>query len=239
VSEETEKPPILTSSQSPKNSFRYLLWLALLLFVSATVWSLWVGGLQTKAEMAMYSDTSASYPTFGQGLSGILLMVASLSAFCLLVLGFVFCLIRRTQSFGIIILTCSLGFIGGCFGGSVSTELAFGSPRAEAFSKLQSRMTPLVNAIESYHRDTGAYPEELNRLVPKYLVKLPDTQMGKFTNYNYYVGRSEAKFCNNPWVIEIPCGFGIGFYQLYYFPLQNYPKGSSFDRYGKWAYFHE
>ena len=105
--------------------------------------------------------------------------------------------------------------------------------------QLGERMMPLVQAVESYHRDNGTYPEQLENLVPKYLQKLPQTQMGNYTNYNYYVGSRAQSFEGNPWIIEIPAGYGMGFDQFYYFPLQNYPQGGPYERMGKWAYFHE
>ena len=98
-------------------------------------------------------------------------------------------------------------------------------------------MMPLVIAIEAYHRDHGSYPERLEVLVPKYLNQLPSTGMGNYTDYHYHVG-SEAKE-GNPWIIQVPAGYGMGFDQFYYFPLQNYPDGLPYERMGKWAYFHE
>jgi len=100
-------------------------------------------------------------------------------------------------------------------------------------------MMSLVDAIESYKRDQGVYPNDLNALVPKYLDKLPTTGMGNYTNLNYYVGERAESFEKNPWVVEIPVGYGMGFNQFYYFPLQNYPSGWPYERLGKWAYFHE
>jgi len=187
----------------------------------------------------MYSasgDGDPFWDTFG---SSVLMMIAGIIALCFLLLGFVLCLVRRSQFAGFMMLTCSICFIGGCISGMASRELAFGNPRVEAFSKLQIRMAPLVEAIESYHRDTGDYPEDMNALVPKYLAKLLDTQMGRYTNYNYYVGDRARSFYSNPWIIEIPVGYGMGFDQFYYFPLQNYPSGWPYEKIGKWAYFHE
>jgi hypothetical protein len=239
VSEETEKPPILASNQPHRKPFLHLFLAGLALFVLSVCWHLWISWHLTKSEISRYSaggDGRQFWDSFGPG---ILLMIPGILAFGFLLLGFILCLVRRSRFVGLMMLTCSVCFIGGCFSVMESHELVFGNPRVEAFSKLELRMAPLVEAIESYHRDTGNYPSELNLLLPDYLVKLPDTQMGRYTNYNYYVGERARCFFSNPWIIEMHVGHGMDFDQFYYFPLQNYPKGGPYEKIGKWAYFHE
>ena len=171
----------------------------------------------------------------GGTITGFADVALSIGSFLAFVVGCVLTCLRRMRFVGVFVLLCASGYLGGC--GLRST--VFGSPRKEAWTQLGERMLPLVRAIEAYHRDHGAYPAQLQNLVPTYLDELPSTGMRKHTNYFYYKGERAQTHQGNPWIIEIPAGYGMGFDQFYYFPLQNYPKGWPYEPMGKWAYFHE
>ncbi len=125
------------------------------------------------------------------------------------------------------------------FGGLMTRHAVFGSPRQEAFHALGERLTPLVEAIEAYHVDHHKYPGTLDDLVPLYLPELPTTGMGNYKDYRYIIGPPSPFYAGNPWVIEVPAGYGMGFDMFYYYPLQNYPRDQPFERLGRWAYYHE
>ena len=47
---------------------------------------------------------------------------------------------------------------------------------SEVDEKIPGNATPLAQAIESFRRDTGNYPESLEALIPKHLEELPDVR---------------------------------------------------------------
>ncbi len=48
---------------------------------------------------------------------------------------------------------------------------------SEVDQRIPENATPLTQAIESFQRETGDYPESLEALVPKYLTELPDVRL--------------------------------------------------------------
>lgn len=172
------------------------------------------------------------FGSWGMGIVDAALGLGSLFVF---LVGSVLACIRKTRFAGIFVLLCAAGYLGGCN----CRRSVFGNPRKEAWTRFGERMMPLVAAIQAYHRNHGTYPERLEILVPQYIEKLPSTGMGNYTNYNYYVGSRAQMYEGNPWIIEVYAGYGMGFDQFYYFPLQNYPNGWPYERMGEWAYFHE
>ncbi len=206
-----------------KNLFLWLPCLFTFFFLA----SLLFGLFDITATRARYSTTGGDDPVFGNLfgiIADVLLGLASALAF---IIGLVGCFRKRTRTAALVMLACATGYLGGHH----FRQAIFGDPRREAFLQLGERMQPLVNAIESYHRDHGAYPATLESLITNYLPKLPETGMGSYTNYSYCTNRD-----NNPWIIQMPVGYGMGFDQFYYYPLQNYP-GPLYERMGKWAYF--
>jgi hypothetical protein len=214
---------------------RLLAWQLVWLVPSLFAFSLFFGWLDNRAIRASLSPAGGPDPFFSMWAPIFVDIALCLSSVLAFVVGLVLGSARRTQFAGIFVLLCALAYLGG--GGS--RHMIFGNPRKEAFTKLGERMMPLVRAIEAYHRDHGTYPESLDALVPAYLDKLPATGMGNYTNYNFYVGSRAQHFGGNPWIIEIPVGYGMNFDQFYYFPLQNYPDGWPYKRMGKWAYYDE
>jgi hypothetical protein len=76
----------------------------------------------------------------------------------------------------------------------------------------------IVSAIEEYHADNGKYPDELNQLVPKYMVKIPDHRVGtKKWKYNRYT-KSEEHFV----LLFSPN------------PMMDYPNCQYVSLYGSW-----
>ena len=47
---------------------------------------------------------------------------------------------------------------------------------AEVDARIPLNSLPLTQAIESYQRETGYYPESLDALIPKHLAALPDVR---------------------------------------------------------------
>lgn len=206
-----------------------LVWLVPALFSI----SLFFGWMNANAIRTSLSPSGGPDPEFSMWIPGFTDAALGLGSFLVFIAGIVLACIRETRFVGLCLVLCAVGYLGGCS----SRRIVFGNPRKEAWTAFGERMMPLVTAIETYHHDNGSYPERLEVLVPKYLDQLPSTGMGNYTNYHYYVG-SMTK-AGNPWIIEVPAGYGMGFDQFYYFPLQNYPRGWPYERMGKWAYFHE
>lgn len=211
---------------------RLLAWQLVWLVPSLFAFSLFFGWLDAEAIRTSLSPAGGPDPEFSMWIPGFADAALGLGSLLAFISGCVLACIRKTRFAGIFVLLCAAGYLGGCN----SRRIVFGNPRKETWTQFGERMMPLVAAIETYHRDHGSYPERLEVLVPKYIDQLPSTGMGNYTNYHYYVG-SQAKE-GNPWIIEVPAGYGMGFDQFYYFPLQNYPDGWPYERMGKWAYFH-
>ncbi|HLD35539.1 MAG TPA: hypothetical protein VJC37_02370 [Planctomycetota bacterium] len=116
------------------------------------------------------------------------------------------------------------------------------SIRMKAFHELAKRSKPLVDAVKSYENKYGRPPETLEKLVPEFLVQVPQTGMGAYHDYKY---ETDPGLCyNNPWIIRVFCGGpgGIGFDEFMYFPKQNYndfTNSPSLERVEDWAYYHE
>jgi hypothetical protein len=55
----------------------------------------------------------------------------------------------------------------------------------KAFLPVTRRGQPLIDAIESYRTDNGAYPESLDQLVPEYLESIPDTGLAMYPEFEY------------------------------------------------------
>jgi hypothetical protein len=205
-----------------------VLWL-LCLFTFFFLASLLFGLPDIAAARALYSPAGGADPFFNHFFGLMADLLLGLASALVFVIGLVGCFRKRTRTAALVMLACATGYLGGCN----SRHTILGNPRRDAFLQLGERMQPLVNAIESYHRDHGAYPATLESLVTNYLPKLPETGMGSYPSYTYYTNSA-----GNPWIIQMPVGYGMGFDQLYYYPLQNYP-GWPYERIGKWAYFHE
>lgn len=113
--------------------------------------------------------------------------------------------------------------------------------RMSGFLALAQRSAPLVEAIKAYEGEHGHPPPTLNSIVPDFLPSIPETGMGAYPQYRYYID-TEGRYHGNPWILEVftPSGF-INFDSFLYSPKQNYGSwcGDPFERVGDWAYLHE
>jgi hypothetical protein len=143
---------------------------------------------------------------------------------------------RRSALIGLLAsVTCLVSFVIGVILGA--------HVRHKAFIGLAERSRPVVAAIRQYEAQHGKPPETLATLVPEFFTSIPQTGMGAYPGYEYFVGEKAAKYDGNPWAIVVftPSG-GINFDKFMYFPLQNYPEkgyGGRLQRIGDWAYVHE
>ncbi len=79
--------------------------------------------------------------------------------------------------------------------------------------------------------------------MPDYLPEIPKTGMKAYPDYDYLTGEAAERYENNRWVLIVHTTSGfINFDMFVYFPEGNYPKhayGSTLERIGDWAYYHE
>lgn len=117
--------------------------------------------------------------------------------------------------------------------------------RHAAFERASETGNEVVRAIDRYQRIEGAYPDNLERLVPKYLAQIPGTGLLGYPDF-YYCKRGDPAVRtdgNAEYELGIRCGSGgINFDVFFYWPGQAYPDfvyGGGVERIGKWAYVHE
>lgn len=102
-----------------------------------------------------------------------------------------------------------------------------------AFGSLAERSATLVEAIKRYKRDTGAPPEVLADLVPRYLAEVPHTGMSAYPEYWY---GAAPGYCSdgNAWSVTVYAG---GFDVFVYCP--NKDDSSRAVAVGDWAYYRD
>ena len=148
-------------------------------------------------------------------------------------------LFTKLRAKGIRLLQISVAFIFSIFVcGYISGEV-----RNYGFRKLAERSEGLIDAIIAYEIDNNSPPKSLEVLIPKYLQKVPTTQMSSYPDYKYITGKDALTYDDNPWVLIVPTPIGIINWDMFmYFPKQNYPKrgyGGSLEVIRDWAYVHE
>jgi hypothetical protein len=110
----------------------------------------------------------------------------------------------------------------------------------ETFEPVVQRGQPLIDAIESYHKDRGEYPTSLQELVPAYLKGIPNTELAGFPEFLYEKGNAAIPYKItvdlSPW--PKPAG-DYAKKELMYWPTGNdkYPFTKFGFRVGKWMYF--
>lgn len=120
----------------------------------------------------------------------------------------------------------------------VLARFAGHSVRNWGFERFAKRTEPLVTAIRAYSEQHGAPPTSLAQLVPTFLPAVPTTGVGSAPYFGYNVGSPDND--GNPWYLYLEVGTGVlNWDRLLYYPLQNYPKGGSYEPIADWAYFHE
>lgn len=103
---------------------------------------------------------------------------------------------------------------------------------------------PLVHALESFVEREHRTPQNLAELIPRYVLAVPSTGMGGYSEWEYVTGpQARELYDGNPWVLLVKTGGpGFNFDTLMYFPNQDYPAvgyGGSVERIGVWAYVYE
>ena len=117
--------------------------------------------------------------------------------------------------------------------------------RHTAFERAAETGNDVLTAIDRFKNDDGAYPDNLERLVPKYLAQVPSTGLIGYPDF-YYCKRgdpacridSDAEYELG---IRCPSG-GVNWDVFFFWPDQDYPVfvyGGGVERIGKWAYVHE
>lgn len=111
--------------------------------------------------------------------------------------------------------------------------------RMAGFHRLAERSEGLVDAIRRYEADHGSAPNDLSRLVPDYLDRMPRTGLGAYPDYNIWLRETDG----NSWVLMVPTSRGpLNFDCFVYYPNGNYPEtgwGGWLEPVGDWAYVHE
>jgi hypothetical protein len=111
--------------------------------------------------------------------------------------------------------------------------------RVSGFGRLGHAAAPLVMAVHRFEKERGTPPSSLQELVPVYLSELP-AWSGRLRYFA--AGQTDFELYENPWILKVDAGFGLGFDSFVYFPKQNYPPylyGGRPERVGAWAYVHE
>ena len=102
-----------------------------------------------------------------------------------------------------------------------------------------TRAKPLIAAIEKYKANEGHAPENLQVLVPQYIVRVPHTGMVSYPDFRYsrFDWRDNASY-----ILRVNTGFALSYESFIYFSNQKYPArlyGGRVERIGAWAYVHK
>lgn len=125
---------------------------------------------------------------------------------------------------------------------------------AKEFARLTERAEPIIQALEAFRKERGAYPNALEELVPKYLAKVPLAGIQVCPEFVYVSQGAEVggRNLNQPYrwmnspnrevvnydlsvsMHKLRSGYASDlFYYLYYRPEEDYP--SVHQRFGRWA----
>jgi hypothetical protein len=160
-----------------------------------------------------------------------LLLLATLGALVVCPVGLFF---RRHRANAMSWLLCAGVFTAAFIGG---LEWRFNICQTNLL-RVTERGQPLVDAITAYRAEHGRPPAKLDELVPKYLDRIPETGIGKWPEFGYWVGEPDRHF-GNEWVLVVtPPNLVMGFDSFYYFPRQNYGE-YGFGPIGNWGYFRD
>ena len=111
----------------------------------------------------------------------------------------------------------------------------------ERWQKVADNAEPLITAINQYETDKGRPPGLIEQLVPKYLPRIPGTGDTLHPDFAYYY-HSHPDDYGNTWTLRVRALRGHSFDEFLYFPRGVYPPdsgGNTYERIGKWSYFHE
>jgi hypothetical protein len=186
----------------------------------------------------LYSPLLLAYaaPIWGSGwrAGGVeLLAVAVLGFMMVAICAVPFLLWRRVRTRAL----STLVFSGIMFLAVIPALYAAWSLRSYGFHLVARRAEPLLAAIELYVSRTGRPPETLDALIPHYLPAMPD----RIPPLEIITGdRARRNYYGNDWVLTADVSTGLlNWDEFIYLPNQRYPDRVSFERIGRWAYYHE
>jgi hypothetical protein len=187
----------------------------------------------------------AYHPWAALGYCGLVLLSAelvfvlfSLIAVAVLVGGPLVAVVRSLRLRALLAAGQALVFLLSFFGGLLLGRVVW----RDRVERVVARGEPLVAAIHEVTARNGRPPETLDELVPEYLAAVPTTGIGTAPQFKYACDEPD-RYKGNPWVLIVypPC-HPMGFDNLMYFPLQNYPGsgyGGWIERIDGWGYVHE
>ena len=108
--------------------------------------------------------------------------------------------------------------------------------RMVAMRKSAILATPIIDAIEEHKIKIGDYPKSLKDLTPKFMTKIPHTGMCAYPRYEYRKSKKPDESGGYELFISTSVGT-LNWDEFIYRPSGVY--GESFERVGKWAYYHE
>lgn len=170
------------------------------------------------------------YAPWGRSSLDILVLVAVIySAIHALVALIVMLLVKRPKEF---LPSITLGiFLGGIIGLSLGTAM-----RMEGYERAGERAAPLIHAVETYIKKTGAPPQHLDQLVPDFIDSLPvDTPPFRIVSGD----KAIQSYYRNDWALVFDAGSGLNWDALVYLPKKNHQEIGSKTLLGGWAYLHE
>ncbi len=119
--------------------------------------------------------------------------------------------------------------------------------RYETFANITVKAQPLIKAISLYVKENGKAPARLSDLVPKYIKKIPNTEVSAYPDFVYGVlkredfSQLEGEF--PLWELKVECSIGFLNWDVFiYWPTEKYPSniyGGSTELIRNWAYVHE
>ncbi len=164
-------------------------------------------------------------------LISVIVLLAALGACVVCPVGLFF---RKYRAGALSWLLCAVTFTA-AFVGGLSWRVHI---RATNLVRVIERGQPLVDAISAYQTEHGRPPATLDELVPRYIDRLPETGIGMWPEFGYWVGRPGQNH-GNEWVLVVtPPNVPMGFDSMYYYPRQNY-SDAGYDPIGNWGYFHD
>lgn len=105
---------------------------------------------------------------------------------------------------------------------------------------------PLIRAVERYAADHGSPPPELNRLVPRYLPRIPEPGPMAQGGWRYSVGEDARGGARWSLWISVRREYSPqfwGFRDVFaYHPTGEYPReayGGVLEQIGRWGYYYE
>jgi hypothetical protein len=112
-----------------------------------------------------------------------------------------------------------------------------GNLRTSLLKRIPARGQPLIDALERYHAAVGAYPADLQALIPDYIAEIPPTRLLICPEFHYKRAAPEDEFTGYELSIRTQ---GWDYDVVFYWPDENYSasrRGQKAERYGNWAHY--